>query len=291
MSRDGGKNSSLSWEITKSLPMDYLGILELRGFRGCGAPQIEQERFDQISNTLEQGQFYPIKDILHSKSFLRSFALDFKKMGSNCRDNAEEKPTCHVVHVAADEGESSLFRGDPPEKMDLRKLAQLAKRRGEPKGVTLAGAKDIIICEKCTRDETLDILPSKKVKQAADTKRRGPCRRLMTKKGPIIKAQAKSKATSSHATTNEVPTSAALGEGTSANLGFVLGLEAFTMENSAVVEKLLQRLILLADKEAMDKMDFDKVITRFLQSLSQAMVLGSSLIDRGREMRDEAMTQ
>ena len=43
------------------------------------------------------------------------------------------------------------------------------------------------------------------------------------------------------------------------------------MENSSMVEKLLQRLILLADKEAMDKLDLDRVITRFLHSLSQVI--------------------
>ena len=48
----------------------------------------EQEMFDTILCTLEQGQFYPIKDVLHSKSFLRSFALDSEKMVSNGGDNA-----------------------------------------------------------------------------------------------------------------------------------------------------------------------------------------------------------
>ncbi|GFZ05449.1 hypothetical protein Acr_17g0010210 [Actinidia rufa] len=50
--------------------------------------EIEQQRFDQISNTPERGQFYPIKDVLRSKSFLRSFALNFKKMASNGGSNA-----------------------------------------------------------------------------------------------------------------------------------------------------------------------------------------------------------
>ena len=51
----------------------------------------EQERFDLISSTLEQGQFYTVKDILRSKSFLQTFAPNSEKMVSNGGDNAEEK--------------------------------------------------------------------------------------------------------------------------------------------------------------------------------------------------------
>ena len=57
-------------------------------------------------------------------------------------------------------------------KMDLNKLAQLTKGRGEPKGVTLTGTKGIIIDEKCTQDETPDISPSKMGKQAAEAKKK-----------------------------------------------------------------------------------------------------------------------
>ena len=58
--------------------------------------------------------------------------------------------------------------------------------------------------------------------------------------------------------TREVPTSAAPWEGTSANPGVILGLKASTMENSAMVEKLLQGLILLADKEVVEMLDLDR---------------------------------
>ena len=75
----------------------------------------EQQRFDQISGTLEQGQFYAIKDILRSKSFLQSFALDSRKMVSSGMDNDEEKSASNVVHIAVDEDESRLSRGEPPE--------------------------------------------------------------------------------------------------------------------------------------------------------------------------------
>ena len=75
----------------------------------------KQERFDQIYDTLDQGQFYSVRDILHSKSFLRSSALDSRKMVSNGRDNSEEKSVGDAAHIVADEGESYLSQGDPPE--------------------------------------------------------------------------------------------------------------------------------------------------------------------------------
>ncbi|GFS38695.1 hypothetical protein Acr_00g0058930 [Actinidia rufa] len=120
-SRDGRINSSSSREITRNSPMDYLGSLE---FRYRGAPQhcnvlsilieIEQERFDQISSTLEQGQYYLIKDVLHSKSFLKSFTLDYKKMVSSGRDNVKKKLVADAAHIATDEGDSYLSQDDPP---------------------------------------------------------------------------------------------------------------------------------------------------------------------------------
>ncbi|GFZ18498.1 hypothetical protein Acr_27g0002370 [Actinidia rufa] len=166
----------------------------------------EQERFDQISRTLEQEQFYTIKDILRLKSFLGSFALDLEKMASSGVDNAEEKNTCDEVHVATNEGESLLSRGDAPEepyssssrsiliskawsdsrlppklrsdemskKMDLEKLAQLAKAKGKPrKDVTSTGEKGIHIGTKRAQYETPNISSSKKGKQASDTKKKG----------------------------------------------------------------------------------------------------------------------
>ena len=59
-------------------------------------------------------QFYVVKDILRSKAFLRSFALDSGNMVSNDGDNAKEKITGNTAHVAVDEGESYHSWGDPP---------------------------------------------------------------------------------------------------------------------------------------------------------------------------------
>ena len=57
-------------------------------------------------------------------------------------------------------------------KIDMKKLAQMAKRRVEPKGTTSTGAKGIVIGEKRPQDEMPDISPSKNGKQVADTKKK-----------------------------------------------------------------------------------------------------------------------
>ncbi|GFZ04992.1 hypothetical protein Acr_17g0005640 [Actinidia rufa] len=67
-------------------------------------------------STPEQGQFYSIKEILSSRSFLRSFALDSRQMMSNGGDNAEDKPASGAVYVVGDEGSlssSSEVESDP----------------------------------------------------------------------------------------------------------------------------------------------------------------------------------
>ncbi|GFS40062.1 hypothetical protein Acr_00g0066460 [Actinidia rufa] len=116
----------------------------------CNVPpvltEVEQERFDRISGTLEQGQFYPIKDILRLKSFLRSFGLDFGRMASSAGDNVKQKPAGNAAHVAADEGSSSssseVWSNSwlPPELRSdegrYEKAFLDGERRGESKGVT-----------------------------------------------------------------------------------------------------------------------------------------------------------
>ncbi|GFY97721.1 hypothetical protein Acr_12g0002620 [Actinidia rufa] len=55
------------------------------------------------------------------------------------------------------------------------------------------------------------------------------------------------------------------------------------MENPAMAEKLLQEFILPIDKEVVNKLDLDMVITRYLHLFNQTVVLGSSLVDHGAE--------
>ena len=71
----------------------------------------------------------------------------------------------------------------------MKKLAQMAKGKGEPKGVT-STAKSLVTGEKCPWDEMPNISPLKKDKQAAHAKKK----ELMLppedkKKGPDAKAR------------------------------------------------------------------------------------------------------
>ena len=130
----------------------------------------------------------------------------------------------------------------------MKKLAQMAKGRGKSKGA-ISVTKGIVIGEKRPRDEMPDISPSKKGKPAVNAK----------KKRPI----------SSRVTTKVVPTSAAPGEGTLANPEAILRPNASIMENPSVAKKVIQGLILPANKEAVEKLDLDWAITRFFHSVIQ----------------------
>ncbi|GFY95655.1 hypothetical protein Acr_10g0010400 [Actinidia rufa] len=51
----------------------------------------------------------------HSKSFLKSFALDSGQMASSGDDNTKDKLTGSAAHVTSNEGESHHSRDDPPQ--------------------------------------------------------------------------------------------------------------------------------------------------------------------------------
>ncbi|PSS07222.1 Proline--tRNA ligase [Actinidia chinensis var. chinensis] len=83
------------------------------------------------------------------------------------------------------------------------------------------------------------------------------------------------------------------GEGTSARrtLGEALGPQASVMASAATTEKILVGVILLADKEKVEKLTFDQVVTKFLHVLGQEVILGSSLAVRNRDFTEGALNQ
>ena len=91
------------------------------------------------------------------------------------------------------------------------------------------------------------------------------------KKGPATETPVKSKVTSSQAMIQDVPTFTALREGTSINLGIVLGLKVFAIDNHVMSDKLFQGVVLPVDKETMGKFDLDMATTRFFHTLSQVV--------------------
>ncbi|GFY97468.1 hypothetical protein Acr_12g0000090 [Actinidia rufa] len=74
-------------------------------------------------------------------------------------------------------------------------------------------------------------------------------------------------------------------------LGENLGPQALVMASAATAEKILARVILPADKEKVDRLTFDQVVTKFLHVLGQGVILGSSLAVRSRDFAEGALNQ
>ena len=89
----------------------------------------EQDRFDHISGNLKRGQFYTVKDIIRSKVFLRSFALESGNMTSSGGHNTEEKNASEEAHFVADEGEPHHSQCDPPRDDSVEYVGTIRKRQ------------------------------------------------------------------------------------------------------------------------------------------------------------------
>ena len=61
-------------------------------------------------------------------------------------------------------------------------------------------------------------------------------------------------------------------EGTSANPGAILGLKASMLENSAMADKFLERVIPPTDRESVEKLDLDKAILKFFHCVGQVII-------------------
>ncbi|GFS33728.1 hypothetical protein Acr_00g0030250 [Actinidia rufa] len=83
------------------------------------------------------------------------------------------------------------------------------------------------------------------------------------------RALTKSKAMSSRMTTKVTPAAAVHGEGTLANPRFVAGLNVSMMENPAAAEKLLEGVIPPVDGEEVEKLDLDRVMSKFFHVVGQ----------------------
>ena len=131
---------------------------------------------------------------------------------------------------------------------------KLEKSKNESSSGTPGPAKRVVIGEKRAR-ESLASSPSKKGK--VDDSSKG--------KGVDWELEGKKKATSSsNATASSRP-----GEGTSANLGTVLGPTASILGSPSVAEKLLRGVIPPADKEKVDKLTLDQTATKLFHVIGQ----------------------
>ncbi|GFZ06468.1 hypothetical protein Acr_18g0006380 [Actinidia rufa] len=165
-------------------------------------------------------------------------------------------------------------------RISFKKIGEkLGKSAGMSSG-TLVLEKGVVIGEK-RAGESITSSPSKKGKADDGSKGKGVA------SGPEGK-----KATSSNKAP-ATPTAASLhpGEGTSANLGTVLGPTASILGSPSVAERLLRGVILPADKEKVEKLTLDQTATKLFHVIGQALVLGSSLAVRSREAGEQASLQ
>ena len=120
----------------------------------------------------------------------------------------------------------------------------------------------MVIREKRPQDEVPNFLPSKKGKIVTDSKGKETMPPLKAKKQAAKSSKAKSRGATP---------AMAIGEGTSANPGDVLGLNASMMESSTVAEKLLEGVIPSFDKEETGKLDHDRAISRLFSEIGQVI--------------------
>ncbi|GFS41690.1 hypothetical protein Acr_00g0075820 [Actinidia rufa] len=165
-------------------------------------------------------------------------------------------------------------------RVSFKKIGEkLGKTAGASSG-TPAPAKGVVIGDK-RPGESITSSPSKKGK--ADDGSKG--------KGVSIAPEAKKKKSSSKAPTIPAAASPRPGEGSSANLGTVLGPTTSILGSPSVAEKLLRGVIPPADKEKVEKLTLDQTATKLFHVIGQALVLGSSLAVRSREAGELASLQ
>ncbi|GFZ12863.1 hypothetical protein Acr_23g0012480 [Actinidia rufa] len=165
-------------------------------------------------------------------------------------------------------------------RVSFKKISEkLWKMAGASSG-TPAPAKAVVIGDK-RPGESITSSPSKKGK--ADDGSKG--------KGVSIAPEAKKKTSSSKAPTVPAAASPRPGEGSSTNLGTVLGPTASILGSPSVAEKLLRGVIPPADKEKVEKLTLDQTATKLFHVIGQALVLGSSLAVRSREAGELASLQ
>ncbi|GFZ03432.1 hypothetical protein Acr_16g0000560 [Actinidia rufa] len=304
-----------SWEGAPIVPRTW-GILD----KHCNnPPQLlgdEPKVFEEIFWSVEKSGRFLVPMLLDSKSFGRVFGSPGSRASRTVGDNL---PSEEVPSSSSDVGESknpheqarrespsrddsieclgsirtnlrrllphipdlTLLRWSGGKRVSFKKIGEkLGKAAGASSGA-LIPAKGLIIGEKRPR-ESITSLPSKKGK--VDDGSKG--------KGVVIGPEGKKKATSS----SKAPTPPAIasprpGEGSSANLGTVLGPTTFMLGSPSVAEKLLRGVIPPADKEKVEKLTLDQTATKLFHVIGQALVLGSSLVVRSSEAGEHASLQ
>ncbi|GFZ15877.1 hypothetical protein Acr_25g0002860 [Actinidia rufa] len=316
MSRDERKDCSSSWGTTGSSTRAFLAKKRPTGseIMGCSdkrcnkvpaLSKTEDERFRRGFEKIGEVGHFKIPVVLDSRTFHKYFAPDRVKISSSSGGTTEgdiggeaEGDIGGGAVASASTGnvsESSHFKDVPrPEVLsrddsvefigiigkEMRrilphriKLSQLAKVVA--KKTATSSSKGVVISE----------APKMKPKKRASDDE---------SKGKQVAPLPKAKKTKTGGIAHVVPTwPHVLREGSPAKSvpGEVLGPQASVMASATTVEKILAGVILYADKEKVEKLTFDQVVTKFLHILGQGVVLGSSLAVCSRNFAEGALNQ
>ncbi|PSS12159.1 Chromosome partition protein like [Actinidia chinensis var. chinensis] len=215
---------------------------------------------------------FPTRILDESKTILSTrpgeyFTLEPEGMSSSDGDNTEGKSVDGAA-TSGDEGKKvrPSFIGSQATRTQVRAQAQeLCQNHGSPlssdrmvkesKGkssstTSTPAAKGVVIQEKYPRDEVSNI-------SLGEAKANGK----ETLLSPVAK-KAKSSATSSAPATKGARPTMAPREGTSANPNTTLGPIASMLGNPSLAEKILAEVILPTNKEKVDKLSLNQVVTK-----------------------------
>ena len=131
-------------------------------------------------------------------------------------------------------------------------------KRHEPGSEVNLGDKGVVIGEKRPWDEKLDITPAKKGKLASDAKKTGTTSPPGDKKKATLSKTAISTIT--------------IREGTLVNPGTALGPRVSMLRSLATIKKHLDGVIPPLDKEKVEKLDLDWVVSKFVHIVSQVII-------------------
>ncbi|GFZ12713.1 hypothetical protein Acr_23g0010980 [Actinidia rufa] len=272
------------WEFHLSIPCKERVIQVLRSW---GAPgkrcnkvptlsETKDKRFRQVFEKIGEGGHFKIPAVLGLRTFQKYFTPNRAEMSSSGGGTVEG-------HIR---GKAATFTGDSSESLHSQdvsrhfqdvpcperiKLSQLTKTVAE-KAAT-SSFKGMVISE---------VLESPSKKRVLDDGSKGK----QVAQLPEAKKAKTSRGASMIPAQPLVP-----GEGSTAKLvpGEALGPQASMMAITAMAEKFLARVILPADKEKVEKLTFDQVVTKFIHIMGQeGVILGSSLAVYSRNFVESA---
>ncbi|GFY86418.1 hypothetical protein Acr_05g0000570 [Actinidia rufa] len=267
------------WEFHPTIPREERAV---RVPRSWGAPgkqcnkvpilsPVKEERFRQVFKKVREGRF-KIPVILNSRTFYKYFApgqvgVSLSGSGTTKGEVGGEAEGDIRLEVAASEDHAS-------------------ESREETRMFLHASNLDLLMLIRENGPRPLAM--SKRIKFSELAKVAAPKTVAPSSKGVAKKIKTGSGAYAAPARLPIVPE-----EGSSARriLGEALCPQALVMASAAMAEKILAGMILPADKEKVEKLTFDQVVTKFLHVLGQGVILGSFLAVRSRNFAEGALNQ